>query len=185
MIVYRSLLSFAHHAVRLWRSPRRWPRGATNPVQIRWKSHVSFPLSWGRWLSLIDGIAGYDATVQRFHRGSTVFLIVNIWMSTINTVQTSKFFFKIDLLCTRYKAHIVSGGASRTVGEIASDGELRHDSGPTPEQEWRPCLHPPPSLPSSPPQKLWTDMTYNSLKTTHSQAASAAKKLYFLTWLPH
>ena len=53
MIVYRSLLSFAHHAVRLWRSPRRWPRGATNPVQIRWKSHVSFPLSWGRWLSLI------------------------------------------------------------------------------------------------------------------------------------
>jgi len=47
------LLCLAHHAVRLWRSPRRWPRGATNPVQIRWKSHVSFPLSWGRWPSLI------------------------------------------------------------------------------------------------------------------------------------
>jgi len=36
-----------------WRSPRRWPGEATNPVQIRWKSHVSFPLSWGRWPSLI------------------------------------------------------------------------------------------------------------------------------------
>ena len=41
-----SLLCLAHHAVRLWRSPRRWPRGATNPVQ---KSHVSFPLSLGTW----------------------------------------------------------------------------------------------------------------------------------------
>jgi len=39
--------------VRLWRSPRRWPRGATNPVQIHWKSHVFFPLSWGRWPSII------------------------------------------------------------------------------------------------------------------------------------
>ena len=29
-----SLLCLAHHAVRLWRSPRRWPPGATNPVQI-------------------------------------------------------------------------------------------------------------------------------------------------------
>ena len=44
-----SLLCLAHHAVRLWRSPRRWPRGATNPVQNRWKFHVSFPLSWRRW----------------------------------------------------------------------------------------------------------------------------------------
>jgi len=26
-------------------APRCWSRGATNPVQIRWKSHVSFPLS--------------------------------------------------------------------------------------------------------------------------------------------
>ena len=48
-----SLQYLAHHAVRLWRSPRRWPRGATNPVQIRWKSHVLFPLFWGRWPSLI------------------------------------------------------------------------------------------------------------------------------------
>jgi len=48
-----SSLCLAHHAVRLWRSPRRWSRGATNPVQIRWKSHVSFPLSQGRWPSLI------------------------------------------------------------------------------------------------------------------------------------
>jgi len=32
---------------------RRWPCGATNPVQIRWKPHVSCPLSWGRWPSLI------------------------------------------------------------------------------------------------------------------------------------
>ena len=39
--------------MRLWRSPRRWPRGATNPVQIRWKSHVSFPFFEGRWPSLI------------------------------------------------------------------------------------------------------------------------------------
>jgi len=48
-----SSLCLAHHAVRLWRSPRRWPREATNPVQIRWKSHVSFPLSEVRWPSLI------------------------------------------------------------------------------------------------------------------------------------
>ena len=48
-----SLLCLAHHVVRLWCSPRRWPRGTTNLVQIRWKSHVSFPLSWGRWPSLI------------------------------------------------------------------------------------------------------------------------------------
>jgi len=53
MIIRRSLLCLAHHAVRLWRSPRRWPGGVTNPVQIRWKSHVSFPLSWGRRPSLI------------------------------------------------------------------------------------------------------------------------------------
>ena len=38
--------------MRLWRSPRCWPPGATNPVQIRWKSHVSFHVSWGRWPSL-------------------------------------------------------------------------------------------------------------------------------------
>ena len=48
-----SSLCLAHHAVRLWRSPRRGSRGATNPVQIRWKSHVSFPLSEGRSPSLI------------------------------------------------------------------------------------------------------------------------------------
>ena len=46
-----SLLCLAHHAVRLWRSPRRWPGRATNPVRIRWKSHDSFPFSWGRWPS--------------------------------------------------------------------------------------------------------------------------------------
>ena len=40
-------------AFQSWRSPRRWPGGTTNLVQIRWKSHVSFPLSWGRWPSLI------------------------------------------------------------------------------------------------------------------------------------
>jgi len=39
--------------MRLWRSPRRWSSGATIPMQIRWKSHVSFPLSEGRWPSLI------------------------------------------------------------------------------------------------------------------------------------
>ena len=48
-----SLLCLAHHGMRLWRSPRRWPCGATNSVQIRRKSHVSFPHSWGRWPSLI------------------------------------------------------------------------------------------------------------------------------------
>jgi len=37
-----SLLCLAHHAVRLWRSPRCWPPGATNPVQIRWKSESCF-----------------------------------------------------------------------------------------------------------------------------------------------
>ena len=46
-------LCLAHHVVHLWRSPRRWSCGATNPVQIRWKSRVSFPLSEERWLSLI------------------------------------------------------------------------------------------------------------------------------------
>jgi len=30
-----SWLCLAHHAVRLWRSPRRWPHGATKHVQIR------------------------------------------------------------------------------------------------------------------------------------------------------
>jgi len=32
-------------------SPRCWPRQAMKPVQFRWRSHVSFPLSqaWGRW----------------------------------------------------------------------------------------------------------------------------------------
>jgi len=48
-----SSLCLARHAVHLWRSPRRWSRGATNPVQIRWKFQVSFPLSEGRWPSLI------------------------------------------------------------------------------------------------------------------------------------
>jgi len=48
-----SSLCLVHHAVRLWRSPRRWCGGATNPVQIRWKSHVLFLLSEGRWPSLI------------------------------------------------------------------------------------------------------------------------------------
>ena len=47
-----SILCLVHHAVRLWCSPRRWPCVATNPVQIRWKSHVSFPHSWGRRASL-------------------------------------------------------------------------------------------------------------------------------------
>ena len=36
-----SLLCLSHHAVRVLLSPICWPRGATNPVQIRWKSHVS------------------------------------------------------------------------------------------------------------------------------------------------
>ena len=39
--------------MRFWCSPRRLPRGATIPVQIRWKSHVSFPFCLGRWPSLI------------------------------------------------------------------------------------------------------------------------------------
>ena len=47
-----SIVCLAHHAGRLWCSPRRWPCVATNPVQIRWKSHVSFPHSWGRRASL-------------------------------------------------------------------------------------------------------------------------------------
>jgi len=36
------LLCFAHHAVRLWCAPRRWPCGATSPVQICWKLYT-FP----------------------------------------------------------------------------------------------------------------------------------------------
>lgn len=68
----------------------------------------------------------YSATIKC--ACSTVLLIVSIqvWMLTINTVQTSKFLkesFKIYLLCHGTKYKLVSGGASRTVGEIASDGE--------------------------------------------------------------
>jgi len=36
-----SLLFLAHHAVRLWRSPRRWSRMATNPMQI--VGNLTFP----------------------------------------------------------------------------------------------------------------------------------------------
>ena len=63
-----SLLCLTHHAVRLWRSPRRWPRGATvtNPVQIRWKSHVSFHISWGRMPSLIRRIRWLRALCNAF-----------------------------------------------------------------------------------------------------------------------
>jgi len=61
-----SFLCLAHHAVRLRRSPRRWPRGATNPVQIRWKSHVSFSLSWGRWTSLIRRIRLWHVCLYRW-----------------------------------------------------------------------------------------------------------------------
>ena len=47
-----SLLCLAHHAVCLWSSPRRWPRGATNSLQIRRKCAHFLP----RWPSLIRQI---------------------------------------------------------------------------------------------------------------------------------
>jgi len=46
------LLCLTHHAVRLW-IPRRWPRGATNPVQIHWNCARFLPSFQGRWPSLI------------------------------------------------------------------------------------------------------------------------------------
>jgi len=44
-------MCLAHHTVCLWCSPRRWPLGATNPVQIHWNSARFLPLFQGRWLS--------------------------------------------------------------------------------------------------------------------------------------
>jgi len=50
-----SSMCLAHHAVRLWCSPRRWPRGSTNPVQIHLNC-ATFP-------SLIPGkMAVFDKT---------------------------------------------------------------------------------------------------------------------------
>jgi len=46
-----SFLCLAHHVVRLWCSPRRWPRGATNPVKIHWNYLFFLPLFQGRWPS--------------------------------------------------------------------------------------------------------------------------------------
>ena len=43
-----SLLCLAHHSVRLWCSPVRWPRRAVNPVQIRWNSSRFPPSFWGK-----------------------------------------------------------------------------------------------------------------------------------------
>jgi len=71
-----SLLCLAHHVVRLWRSPRRWPCEATNPVQIRWISHVSFPLFCGRWLSLIRRNRLYLCTCVCVRMRVCVFVIV-------------------------------------------------------------------------------------------------------------
>ena len=61
-----SLLCLAHHAVRLWSSPRRWPRGATNILQIRWKcAHFLLSIQ-GRWPSLIRQIR-YGSLVSCIH----------------------------------------------------------------------------------------------------------------------
>jgi len=46
-----SSLCLAHHAVRLWSSPTRWPRGATNHVQIRWRCAHFLPSIQVRWPS--------------------------------------------------------------------------------------------------------------------------------------
>jgi len=48
-----SLLCRDHHAVHLWCSPRRWPRGATNQVQIHWICSHFLPPFQGRWPLLI------------------------------------------------------------------------------------------------------------------------------------
>jgi len=48
-----SLLCLAFHSVHLRCSPRCCSRQVIEPVQIRWNSRVFFPLSWGRWPSLI------------------------------------------------------------------------------------------------------------------------------------
>ena len=77
-----SLLCLAHHAVRLWRSPRRYPRGATNPVQISWKSHVFFPLSWGRWPSLIRR--------NRSHRTVYMYIITTVHLDFFRALQVSR-----------------------------------------------------------------------------------------------
>jgi len=48
-----SLLCLVRYSVRLACSPTSWPRQAISPVQIRWSSYVSFPLSSERWSFLI------------------------------------------------------------------------------------------------------------------------------------
>ena len=48
-----SLLCRAHHAVHLWCSPRRWPRRATNQVQIHWICSHFLSSFQGRWPLLI------------------------------------------------------------------------------------------------------------------------------------
>ena len=53
----------------LWRSPRRWPHWVMKPMQIRWKSHVSFPVSWGRWPSLIRRNRHYIHMSDRLEGG--------------------------------------------------------------------------------------------------------------------
>ena len=50
-----SLLFLAHHAVRLWCSPRRWHHGATNPEQIHWNYSKSLLSFQGTWPSLTRG----------------------------------------------------------------------------------------------------------------------------------
>ena len=92
--------------VRLWRSPRRWPRGATNPVQIRWKSHVFFPLSLGRWPSLIrwnrfHDLTCYDLTVKT-HRH--IKIVCCEGMAKPRTVTAAHHLITCMTACTMHKS---------------------------------------------------------------------------------
>jgi len=49
-----------------------------NPVQIRWKSHVSFPLSEGRWPSLIRRICSSHATSFPRQQHATFAFLPNV-----------------------------------------------------------------------------------------------------------
>ena len=64
-----SLLCLAHHAVRLWRSPRRWPL-AERPTPCRFVGNLtfSFPVSLGRWWpSLIRRNRLNYLRIHKFH----------------------------------------------------------------------------------------------------------------------
>jgi len=54
-----SSMCLAHHAVRLWCSPRLWPHGATNPVEINWNC-ATFPSLIPGKMAVLDKTESID-----------------------------------------------------------------------------------------------------------------------------